>query len=235
MNEDRLLEGDQSNISVYTIVFYAYIFIMVKNGSTSCLLCLCACLSLWMFICWNVFISLAAVSKSDYAFELGDLKCTHFKWKRKIGGWFQVTQLETWWHIMKANFLILHWDGKKHLSLDIIDHCIWVFHRTIDGKALKNLWVYTSSEYIADPHQCLKYSWFLLGMMVGFCFLIFWIYIDFYIYHCQCFCWRWTWRSNGVVWGSILLGAHTVFSKHSLLQIGGKLEKQGRTSSLYLC
>lgn len=24
-------------------------------------------------------ISLAAVSKSDYAFELGDLKCTHFE------------------------------------------------------------------------------------------------------------------------------------------------------------
>lgn len=45
VNEGRLLEGDQSNISIYTIVFYAYIFIMVKNGSTSCLLCLLACLS----------------------------------------------------------------------------------------------------------------------------------------------------------------------------------------------
>lgn len=33
INEDRLLEGDQSNISIYRIVFYAEVFIMVKNGS----------------------------------------------------------------------------------------------------------------------------------------------------------------------------------------------------------
>ena len=38
MNEDRLLEGDQSNISNYRVVFYAEVFIMVKNGSASCLL-----------------------------------------------------------------------------------------------------------------------------------------------------------------------------------------------------
>lgn len=36
---DVLLEGDQSNISIYRNVFYADIFIAVKNGTASCLLC----------------------------------------------------------------------------------------------------------------------------------------------------------------------------------------------------
>lgn len=39
INEDRLLEGDQSNISIYRIVFYAEVFITVNNESASCLLC----------------------------------------------------------------------------------------------------------------------------------------------------------------------------------------------------
>lgn len=43
VDEDRLLEADQSNISIYRIVFYAELFfffkIFVKNGSASCLLC----------------------------------------------------------------------------------------------------------------------------------------------------------------------------------------------------
>ncbi len=36
MSEDGLLEGDQSDISTYRIVFYAEVFIMVKNESASC-------------------------------------------------------------------------------------------------------------------------------------------------------------------------------------------------------
>lgn len=80
-------------------------------------------------------INLAAVSTCDYAFELNNLIYTHFMWIWKIGGRFEVIQLETHWHILKAFDcdcaeipLFLHWDDKKHLSLDIINHCIYVFH-----------------------------------------------------------------------------------------------------------
>lgn len=40
-------------------------------------------------------ISLAAVSKRDYAFELSNLIYTHFMWKHKIGRRFHGTRLET--------------------------------------------------------------------------------------------------------------------------------------------
>lgn len=51
INEDGLMEGDQSNISIYRIVFYAEVFITVKDGSALCLLCLRSCLNLLsMFI-----------------------------------------------------------------------------------------------------------------------------------------------------------------------------------------
>lgn len=51
ISEDGLMEGDQSNISIYRIVFYAEVFITVKNGSALCLLCSRSCLNfLLMFI-----------------------------------------------------------------------------------------------------------------------------------------------------------------------------------------
>lgn len=45
------------------------------------------------------------------------------------------------WLWLCGNFLILHWGkkNKKHFSLNIINHCICVFHWNIDGEAQKFL------------------------------------------------------------------------------------------------
>lgn len=79
-------------------------------------------------------INLAAVSTCDYAFELNnlihtlhvDMKNWRQIWSNTIGD--SLTHTEGIWLWLCWNSLFLHWDDKKHLSLDIINHCIYVFH-----------------------------------------------------------------------------------------------------------
>ena len=63
----RLLEGDQSDISIYRIVFYAEVFIMVKKGSAYYARALASLYNEGLYA-EMYSINLAAVSTRGYAF-----------------------------------------------------------------------------------------------------------------------------------------------------------------------